>query len=126
FDLHAPDRQGRRIGHDLHEAHAARDEREAEQREQEGARPARRTLDLDFGLGAGARGGHHGRLPKLVARIRSTRRSKDTPTAAAAIGTSEWSVMPGTVLSSMSHGAPAASSMKSTRPQPAAPSASKA
>ena len=41
--------------------------------------------------------------------------------AAAAIGTSEWSVMPGTVLSSMNCGCPAASSMKSTRPQPLAP-----
>jgi len=40
-----------------------------------------------------------------------------------AIGTSEWSVRPGTVLASIRYGAPLASSSRSTRPQPAQSSA---
>ena len=46
--------------------------------------------------------------------------------ARAAIGTRLWLVMPGMVLISSSTGRPAASIMKSDRPQPEAPAASKA
>src|SRR5215469_1320621 len=63
---------------------------------------------------------------KLVSSTRHTSSGKSTPTARAAMGTRLWLVMPGTVLTSSSSGRPAASIMKSARPQPDAPTASKA
>ena len=44
------------------------------------------------------------------------------PTARAAIGTSEWLVMPGDVLSSSRKGSSRSDSITSIRPQPRAPS----
>src|SRR5687768_126856 len=58
---------------------------------------------------------------KLVSSTRQASRGKSTPAARAAIGTSEWLVMPGTVLISSSSPRPSPSITKSTRPQPEAP-----
>src|SRR5579863_352368 len=66
------------------------------------------------------------RRVKLVSSTRQTSSAKSMPTARAAIGTRLWLVMPGTVLTSSSSGRPLASIMKSARPQPLAPTASKA
>ena len=55
---------------------------------------------------------------KLVSSTRQTSSSNSMPRCRAAFGTSEWLVMPGAVLTSSSHGLPARSRMKSTRPQP--------
>ena len=57
---------------------------------------------------------------------RQRRLPKSMPTARAAIGTSEWSVRPGTVLASIRYGAPLSSSSRSTRPQPPQSSATNA
>ena len=62
----------------------------------------------------------------MVARIREQSVAMSIPAAAAAIGTRLWPVIPGAVLHSMKRGSPAASSMKSTRAQPAQPITSKA
>src|SRR6185437_6943132 len=66
------------------------------------------------------------RRTKLVSSNCQTRSSNDRSTARAAIGTRLWLVMPGTVLISSSSGRPVASIMKSARPHPSAPAASKA
>ena len=55
---------------------------------------------------------------ELVSRTRHTRSSNSMPRLRAALGTSEWLVMPGAVFTSSSHERPARSRMKSTRPQP--------
>src|SRR5256714_1374787 len=77
---------------------------------------------------AGPPADQHGQAPrvKLVSSTRHTSSSKSTSMARAAIGTRLWLVMPGTVLISSSSGLPAASIMKSARPQPEAPAASNA
>ena len=67
-----------------------------------------------------------GLASQLVSRIRHTRSSKPVPAAAAAIGTRLWLVMPGTVLISRISGPAWGETMMSTRPQPLAPTASKA
>src|SRR5688572_22433477 len=58
---------------------------------------------------------------KLVSSTRQASSAKSMPAARAAIGTSEWPVMPGTVLISSSNPRPLSSMTKSTRPQPEAP-----
>src|SRR5688572_22004233 len=60
---------------------------------------------------------------KLVSSTRHASSGKSTPAARAAIGTSEWLVMPGTVLISSNSPRPSPSITKSTRPQPEAPGA---
>src|SRR5699024_1696563 len=62
----------------------------------------------------------------VPARMRQTSSAKSMPAALAAMGTSEWLVMPGTVLTSRNQGWPSRSSMKSNRPQPRPPTMSKA
>src|SRR6185312_1118578 len=66
------------------------------------------------------------RRTKLVSSTRHTSSSKSMPAARAAIGTRLWLVIPGTVLTSSSSGRPAASIMKSARPQPSPPAAANA
>src|SRR6056297_126318 len=64
--------------------------------------------------------------PPAVRSIRPTSWSKSIPSAAAAMGTNEWSVMPGTVFASSSQGCRSSSTRKSMRPQPRQPSTLKA
>src|SRR5581483_3920560 len=74
----------------------------------------------------------HGQRPppgnrtKLVSSTRHTSSSKSMPAARAAIGTRLWPVIPGTVLTSRRSARPAASIMKSARPQPSPPTAASA
>src|SRR6185503_8518127 len=59
----------------------------------------------------------------LVSSTRQTRSSNSMPTAFAALGTSEWLVMPGDVLTSSRKLRPDRSRITSTRPQPEQPAA---
>src|SRR5580658_6136884 len=116
---------------------------EAEEREHAGADAERAVVErgqpqaaLRGVLAAVLRAAEHQDTPvaargarrrvKLVSSTRQHNSGKSMPTARAAIGTRLWLVIPGMVLTSSSCGRPAPSIMKSVRPQPLAPTASKA
>src|SRR5581483_19552 len=125
FELQLRDTRVTRV---LHFEHDRGEQREAEHRcdrLQRGHPPARRSFG---GFGAGASFHRHGGgVHSEVSRIAQHRSSNEMPRAFAAIGTSECDVMPGTVLISSRYGCSLASSTrKSTRPQPAALTSSKA
>src|SRR5277367_1571689 len=119
-----------RLVEQMHQRHAGHRDGRAGTADQPQRTPWERRQRPALALGAAATlvmaAVQHGTLTRLVSSTRHTSCSKLMPAARAAIGTRLWSVMPGTVLISSSSGLPVPSIMKSARPQPSAPHASKA